>query len=161
MLAQQGMTVDGAVAAEGGAGYGHPGVNGDLFRDLLPRAVRPDDALVVLFGSRNDELVDPVAFAGLTADTLLKARFSAPEAKFLVIGPLWPLVAPPPEVLRARDILQGASGLVGAVFVDPIAEGWFDNRPDLIGGDRIHPTDAGHVYMAEKIAPRIAEQLGA
>ncbi len=160
MLARQGVTVDGSVAAEGAAGYGHPGIHGDLFRDLLPRAVRPDDALVVFFGSRNDQLVDPVAFAGLAADTLLKARFSAPAANFLVIGPLWPLSAPPPEVLRARDILLGASGLVGAVFVDPIAEGWFDNRPDLIGGDRIHPNDAGHVYLAEKIAPRIMELLG-
>lgn len=159
MLAQQGLTVDGAVAAEGAAGYGHRGVNGDLFRDLLPRVVRPDDALVVFFGSRNDELVDPLAFAGLAADTLLAARLSAPAAKFLVIGPLWPVAAPPPEVLRARDILSGAAGLVGAVFVDPIAEGWFDNRPDLIGGDRIHPNDAGHVYLAEKIAPLIYEQL--
>lgn len=159
MLAQQGMAVDGAVAAEGAAGYGHLGVNGDLFRDLLTRVVRPDDALVVFFGSRNDELVDPVTFAGLAADTLLKARFAAPTAKFLVIGPLWPVVAPPPEVLRARDILRGAAGLVGAVFVDPIDEGWFDGRPDLIGSDRIHPNDAGHLYMAEKIAPRIYEQL--
>jgi len=47
----------------------------------------------------------------------------------------------------------------GAAFVDPIAEGWFVGRPDLIGADGVHPTDAGHLYMAERIAPQIYRQL--
>lgn len=159
MLAQQGVVVDGAVAAEGAAGYGHRGVDGDLFRDLLTRVARPDDALIVFFGSRNDETVDPLAFASSAADTLVQARIAAPAARFLVIGPLWPLAAPPPEVLRDRDILRGAAGLIGAEFVDPIYEGWFEGRPDLIGRDGVHPNDAGHVYLAERIAPRILELL--
>jgi lysophospholipase L1-like esterase len=29
----------------------------------------------------------------------------------------------------------------------------------LIGPDGVHPTDAGHAYMAEKIAPLIRSQL--
>ena len=45
------------------------------------------------------------------------------------------------------------------MFVDPIAEGWFVGRPDLIGADGIHPTDAGHAYMAARIAPLIYDQL--
>ena len=47
----------------------------------------------------------------------------------------------------------------GAVFVDPIAEAWFIDRPDLIGPDGIHPTNAGHAYVADKIAPLIAQPL--
>ncbi|MEN0140388.1 MAG: SGNH/GDSL hydrolase family protein, partial [Rhodococcus sp. (in: high G+C Gram-positive bacteria)] len=42
---------------------------------------------------------------------------------------------------------------------DPIAAGWFVDRPDLIGRDGVHPTNAGHVYMADKIAPLIGAQL--
>ena len=45
------------------------------------------------------------------------------------------------------------------MFVDPLAEGWFVGRPDLIGADGVHPNDAGHAYLAEKIAPLIRSQL--
>ena len=31
--------------------------------------------------------------------------------------------------------------------------------PELIGPDGVHPTDAGHAYMANKIAPLIGAQL--
>ena len=48
---------------------------------------------------------------------------------------------------------------MGATWIDPIAERWFVGRPDLIGADGVHPTDAGHAYMADKIAPLIAAQL--
>jgi hypothetical protein len=77
----------------------------------------------------------------------------------LVIGPAWPTADPPATVLRIRDILAFQTGLVGATFVDPIAQGWFVGRPDLIGPDGVHPTDAGHAYLAEQIAPLIGAQL--
>ena len=48
---------------------------------------------------------------------------------------------------------------VGATFVDPLADGWFVGRPELIGADGVHPTDAGQAYMADKIAPLIRAQL--
>jgi phospholipase/lecithinase/hemolysin len=44
-------------------------------------------------------------------------------------------------------------------IVDPLTERWFVGRPDLIGADGVHPTDAGHAYMADKIAPLIRAQL--
>lgn len=159
LLAERGLEVDADVAAEGGAGYGQPGDRGSVFEDLTAHAVRRNDVLVVFFGSRNDQPVDPQKFPELAGDTLLLARFAAPDAKFLVIGPPWPTAAPPPEVLRIRDSLRAQAAAKGAVFIDPIAEGWFVGRPDLIGRDGVHPTDAGHVYMAERIAPLIYRQL--
>ncbi len=51
------------------------------------------------------------------------------------------------------------SELAGATFVDPIAARWFVDRPGLIGADGVHPTDAGHAYMAEKLAPLISAAL--
>jgi lysophospholipase L1-like esterase len=62
-------------------------------------------------------------------------------------------------VLRIRDILAYQAKNVGASFVDPIAQRWFVGRPDLIGKDGVHPTDAGHVYLADKIAPLIGSQM--
>jgi hypothetical protein len=59
MLARQRLAITADVGAEGGAGYGTRGNQGSLFEDLTAATVRPDDALVVFFGSRNDENVDP------------------------------------------------------------------------------------------------------
>jgi hypothetical protein len=158
-LARQGMQITPDVASEGRAGYVVRGDHGSVFGDLTARAVHPDDALVVFFGSRNDEGVDPLQLAGMAHGAFDLARRIAPRAKLLVIGPPWPTADPPFDVLYVRDTLGDQARDVGAVFVDPIGDGWFVGRPDLIGPDGVHPNDAGHAYMAEKIAPLIRAQL--
>lgn len=158
-LARQGTPVTADVQAEGGAGYGTRGVHGSVFEDLTHRAVSPADKLIVYFGSRNDEGVDAARLSILAYGTLQLAHQTAPNAKLLVIGPAWPTANPPAEVLRIRDALNYQAGLANATFIDPIAAGWFVGRPDLIGPDGVHPTDAGHAYMADKIAPLIGAQL--
>jgi lysophospholipase L1-like esterase len=159
LLARQGIPVTADVAAEGGAGYGTRGNHGSVFEDLTADAVGPDDSLVVYFGSRNDQGVDPARLSILAWGTLQLARRTAPSAKFLVIGPPWPTADPPDAVLSIREALKYQAGVAGATFIDPIAAGWFVGRPELIGKDGVHPTDAGHAYMAEKIAPLIGAQL--
>lgn len=159
ILAQQGMAPTADVGAEGGAGYGTRGNRGSLFEDLTAATVKPDDTLVVFYGSRNDQGVDPTQLSILTYGTFLLARRLAPSALFLVIGPPWPTADVPAAVIRIRDTLRYQAELAGATFVDPIAARWFVDRPELIGPDGVHPTDAGHTYMAEKIAPLISAQL--
>jgi hypothetical protein len=159
LLAREGIPVAPDVAAEGGAGYGTRGNHGSVFEDLTAHVVKPDDALVVFFGSRNDQGVDPTQLSVLAYGTFQLARRTAPSAKFLVIGPPWPTADPPDPVLKIRDGLKYQAGVAGATFIDPISQGWFVGRPDLIGKDGVHPTDAGHAYMAEKIAPLIGAQL--
>lgn len=158
-LAARGTYVRADVAAEGGAGYAVRGNGGGLFGDLTARVVQPDDALVVFFGSRNDQDVEPGQLIRLVADTLGLARRTAPSTRMLVIGPPWPTADVPGNVWRIRDILSTEARVVGAEFVDPLAEGWFVGRPELIGPDGVHPTDAGHAYLADKIVPLIAGQL--
>jgi hypothetical protein len=158
-LARRGMPVAADVAAEGRAGYGVRGDQGNLFGDLTPRVVKPDDALVVFYGSRNDQGIDPNVLSGQVFNALSQARGIAPNARLLVIGPPWPTPDVPPAVLQIRDVLSFQSMIAGATFIDPIAAGWFMDRPDLIGPDGVHPTDAGHAYMADKIAPLIGDQL--
>jgi lysophospholipase L1-like esterase len=158
-LAHQGVQLAPDVAAEGRAGYGVRGDHGSLFVDLTNRVVRPDDALVVFFGSRNDQGVDPTALAGMAHDVFALARRLAPSANLLVVGPPWPTPDVPPDVLQIRDVLKSQAQLAGASFFDPIVAGWFAGRPDLIGADGVHPTDAGHAYMAQRLAPLIGSQL--
>jgi lysophospholipase L1-like esterase len=159
LLAREGVPVTADVAAEGGAGYGTRGDHGSVFEDLTADVVKPEDVVVVYFGSRNDQGVDPTQLSILAYGTFQLARRTAPSARFLVIGPPWPTADPPDQVLRIRDALKYQAGVAGATFIDPIAAGWFVGRPDLIGKDGIHPTDAGHAYMAQKIAPLIDAQL--
>lgn len=159
ILGRQGVQVAPDVAAEGRAGYGAIGDHGSIFQDLAARAVHPDDALVVFFGSRNDQGVDPGALGAMARTTFDLTRRTAPGATLLVIGPAWPTADVPPAVLGIRDTLSFQAWSVGAVFIDPIADGWFVGRPELIGADGVHPTDAGHAYMADQIAPLIRAQL--
>lgn len=159
MLGGQGFRVDADVAAEGGAGYAIRGNQGSIFEDLTVRAVKRDDQLVVFFGSRNDQPADQQKFPVLVSEAFQIARRVAPSAKLLVIGPPWPTANPPDAVLAIRDSLRNQARAVGAVFVDPLAEGWFVGRPDLIGADGVHPNDAGHAYLAQQIAPLIRNQL--
>jgi lysophospholipase L1-like esterase len=158
-LARQGLEVGPSVAAEGRAGYVVRGYQGNVFGDLTPRAVTADDVLVVFFGSRNDQGADPLTLAGMAQQSFATARRLAPRAQLLVIGPPWPTADVPPAVLQIRDILSITASMAGATFVDPIAERWFVGQPDLIGADGVHPTDAGHAYMAERIAPLISAAL--
>jgi lysophospholipase L1-like esterase len=158
-LERQGLQVTADVASEGRAGYGVRGDHGSVFADLTRRAVKPEDALVVFFGSRNDQGADLDLLDGMAADAFNLARRAAPSATLLVIGPPWPTADVPESVLRIRDILRMRARAAGAIFVDPLAEHWFVGRPDLIGADGVHPNDAGHAYMADKITPLIRAQL--
>lgn len=159
ILAEQGLSTTADVGAEGGAGYGTRGNRGSIFEDLTAATVKPDDTLVVFYGSRNDQHVDPAQLSVLVYGTFVLARRIAPSAQFLVIGPPWPTADVPAPIVRIRDTLKYQADLAGATFVDPIALRWFVDRPELIGPDGVHPTDAGHTYMAEKIAPLIGAQL--
>lgn len=159
-MQDQNMPIYTTVGAEGASGYTRAGHGGTAFPDEVPKAVKPLDRLVVLFGSINDApLTDVLAPAVQKVFAAVKAM--APDTKILVIGPVWPNTTPRSDVLQVRDILKTQAETSGAAFLDPIAEQWFWDRPDLIGKDGVHPTDAGHVYMADKIAPVIAQQLKA
>ncbi len=159
ILGREGVRINADVAAEGRAGYGVRGDHGSVFADLTNRVVRPDDELVVFFGSRNDQGVDPDVYAEATRSTLASARRTAPAAKLLVIGPPWPTADVPDVVLELRDVLYGEAHAIGASWVDPLAERWFVGHPELIGSDGVHPNDAGHAYLADKIAPLIGTRL--
>ena len=148
------------VGAVGASGYVAPGhKRAGTFLDQVHRTVGTNDQLVVVFGSRNDATVPADQLTPAVHATLAKAKEMAPNAKFLIISPIWPDSHPSDGILQARDILRAEAAAIGATFIDPIAEAWFWDRPDLIGADGKHPTNEGHVYMADRIAPVMAQLL--
>jgi len=158
-LGRQGLGINPAVGSEGGSGYVHRGNHKHrVFADQIREVVRPDDRLVLIFGSPNDSRVAPDELSTGVHHTLGDVRATAPKAKLLIIGPAY--VNPPDSgMLGARDVVKAEAESMGATFIDPFAEQWFIGRSDLIGADRSHPNDAGHVYLADKISPLIAQQL--
>lgn len=155
-LRSEGIQNDVISGAAGAAGYvsrGHD--QKGVFSDQVDRVVGVNDRLVVLFGSRNDELVPAAQLVEAVHKTLSTVQAKAPNAKILVIGPVWVNADPSPGILRNRDILQGAASGIGATFIDPIADRWFVDHPELIGSDGQQPTNEGHVYLADKIAPLV------
>lgn len=157
-LEQQGIHIRPDIGSAGGSGYVNRGPTDKVFADLIPEAVHPDDRLVVVFGSRNDRGIPTDTLATAVRDTLAGVKATAPNAALLVIGPTW-FGDPTPAILEVRDTLRAQAQAVGAVFIDPITDGWFTGQAGLEGADGVHPNDAGHVYLAEKIGPLITQQL--
>lgn len=158
-LAGHDVDLDMRYAPEAGAGYAVRGTYGGVFGDQVSAVVGVDTQLVVFFGSTNDGAAPPAGLNQAVADDLAKAKAYAPHAKLLVIGPTWPTPDPPPEMLRVRDILRDQASAAGALFVDPLAEHWIADAPQVMGGDGVHPTDEGHKYLAERIGPIIENAL--
>jgi lysophospholipase L1-like esterase len=158
-LLETGVTVDLTVSAEGSAGYAHPGRDQNIFSDNAD-VLGVDDDLVIFFGGVNDGDVDPVGLKTAVHTTLAKAKTAAPRAKFIVIGPALPTGDPPDAMITVRDVIRDQANEAGIEFVDPIAEKWLVDAPELIGADGFHPTDRGHRYLAEKIAALVRNAFG-
>lgn len=159
-LRKEGIPVAPVVGALPGSGYVHRGSQGGgVFGEQVPKLVTADTRLVVFFNGVNDvnEAVDEVHAAALS--DFQAAKQIAPQAKLLVIGPAWPNSARPSNLLALRDTIKDAATEAGATWVDPVAEGWFTDTPQLIGEDGVHPTDDGHTYLADRIEPHIREEL--
>lgn len=159
-LRAQGVLVSPIKAAEGGAGYVATSEKGDTFGDIARRVISRDAELVVFFGGANDVAFPPERVGAAVLETFTSVKAGAPIAKLLVIGPVWPGPGPPEAFLDVRNAVREQAQAVGAVFVDPIAEGWLADTPELIGADRFHPTDEGHRYLAARIGPLIRIALG-
>lgn len=161
-LRLRGIDIAVDVGAEGGSGYVQGGAQkGRVFGDQVEEVVKPDDDLVVFFGSVNDRKMSIGQVAYEACETFRNALLAAPHARLLVIGPPWVNDEPPEGLPRIRDVLRERTDTLGGQFLDPLEQRWFNDKPELIGEDGMHPTNAGHEFMAERIAPYLEEELGA
>lgn len=154
------LTMDGkaSLANQGIGGTGYA-TDGNSFGSRVKPYVGPNTDLVVFFGSRNDLGSEPGAVGAAARSAYAAVKADAPEAKLLVVGPPWVDRDVPANLYAIRDAIRIEAEAVGAVFVDPITEGWFFNNPEMIGSDDVHPTDAGHAYIADRIGPLIKQAL--
>jgi lysophospholipase L1-like esterase len=135
-----------------GTGFLNPGWTGQPIGSLVGRVVarRPD--VVVIAAGHNDSRWS-ASSTGAAADRVIDRLHRAlPDARLVVIGPIWADGSPPLRCLALRDHLRQTAGAVGAVFIDPIGERWFaGSRHALIRADGIHPGNAGHRWIAARV----------
>lgn len=147
------------ISGEGGSGYVARGLDGTIFPEEAQAHTHPDSEVVIVFGGRNDM---GLYVGDAASETYSAIRTIAPKAELIVIGPTWVNDAVPQELELVRDQIRAAAAEAQATFVDPLAERWFFG-PDssLIASDGVHPTDAGHAYLASKIGPILEGSLRA
>lgn len=152
--------IDMNVIAVPGGGYITRGPDNVTFAEAAATKLRSTADLVLVFGSRNDGKQDPGTMAAAATDLYAKIRERAPHAKLIVVGPAWVNERVPDSISTNTQAMAGAASTAGAAFVNPLSEGWFFGADaKLIGGDGVHPTDAGHQYMAEKMFAVISKTL--
>lgn len=142
-------TVNLAVA---GTGFLNAGWTDQPIRALIAKAAKADPDVIVLAGGHNDSRWSAAETARAADDVIDRLRAAAPDALLVIVAPIWQDGSPPQRCLALRDHLNARAAEVGAVFVDPLADGWFGGaRHRLIGRDGIHPTDAGHRFIADQV----------
>ncbi len=138
--------------AVAGTGFLNPGWTNQPVGARVTAAIRQKPDVVFIAAGHNDSRWT-VAATERAADTVIARLHRAlPSAVLVIVAPIWPSGSPPARCLALRGHLRRAAASIGAIFIDPLAEGWFAGGAHrFIGPDAIHPTDAGHRYIAKRV----------
>ncbi|MCQ9163399.1 SGNH/GDSL hydrolase family protein [Arthrobacter sp. STN4] len=143
-----------------GSGYVTVGDNNSTFGAQVQQAVTADTQLVVFFGSENDMGHSKAGIAAAASAAYAAVKAKSPHAVELVVGPPTYTSAPEAARLDVRDALEQAASDSGALFVDPIQQGWFIGKvAELVGPDGDHPTAAGQRYLQAQLEKLIKEAV--
>lgn len=135
----------------GGTGYSVP-PGGDTYdrRVALAAATRP--GVLVLQGSLNEQHSTPAALAVAADRTFAHVRTLAdPATRILVVGASYDPGTPDATIDWVNRAVRAAAQRHGLPFVDPSR--WIDPHDSSLWYDPLHPDDAGHRLMADRLAP--------
>ncbi|WP_146363578.1 SGNH/GDSL hydrolase family protein [Arthrobacter yangruifuii] len=156
----RGDTVELNVMAQPGSGYIARGNAGLHFREIVTLRLREDADVVLVFGSRNDGVQTDDAMYTAAKSLYADIRDRAPSARIIAVGPAWGEESAPDFIRANNEAMARAASEEDVRYVDAIAAGWFaGDSTGLISEDGIHPTDAGHDYLAGKIFPLLADAM--
>jgi lysophospholipase L1-like esterase len=143
--------------AQPGSGYIARGVTGLVFSEAATQRLSPDADVVLVFGSRNDGRQSDAAMYEAAHTLYTDLGTIAPKAEIIVVGPVWVDENVPDFISANNQAMARAAADAKVRYVDAVADGWFTGTDGtLIGQDGVHPTDAGHAYLADKIYPLLA-----
>ncbi|WP_261165886.1 SGNH/GDSL hydrolase family protein [Microbacterium sp. Marseille-Q6965] len=151
------MVIDG----EPGSGYLKKGWYGTTFGEriaALDPALDPD--VVVVQGSINDRRLPATGYREAASDAWDALAATYPEARIVVLGPAPQVLPVEPATARIDRDLADLAAQRGWPYVSPIGENWItdENYLEVIDTSERganHPSDAGHAYLAEKVAAAV------
>lgn len=144
--------------AADGTGYAKSSGSDGPYSSRLDAVVAAHPQVVIVSGGRNDVSDDPG-----TADDAAKALFKdlhqrLPDAKIIVIAPMWGDSGDPPELLAFAAKIKSAVLAVGGsyvVFRDPLY-----GHPSWMA-DAADPNDQGYAALASALVSRLGPLLRA
>jgi lysophospholipase L1-like esterase len=136
------------------AGYGRP------YAERIDLAVATAPDVIVVQGSINEAPTPPDVLALTATQTLTRLRAEAgPETDVLVVGASYTPGLPAATVDAINGAIAAAAGTAGLRFVNPAAELWVDPADPAVWADAVHPNDAGHALIADRMELLLAEVL--
>lgn len=160
--------IEGETIVDGvsGSGYQRPGYAGPAFGEriaALDPELNPD--LIVIQGSINDRRQDAASYPAAVNAAWDALRATYPDAPIVVLGPAPHELPVGASTARIDRDLARLAGARGWWYISPVKDEWItpDNYLDLIdvGAGRMHPSDAGHRYLAERVADALERFAGA
>jgi lysophospholipase L1-like esterase len=140
-----------------GTGFLNPGWTNQPLGSRVASTIRLKPDIVFIASGHNDSRWSASATADAADSAIRRLRRALPNAVIVIVAPIWQNGSPPQRALILRDRLRTRAAAIGALFIDPLAGRWFaGSRRQLVGPDRLHPTDAGHRFMAGRVLAAVA-----
>jgi lysophospholipase L1-like esterase len=140
-----------------GTGFLNPGWTSQPVSSRVATTIRLRPDIVFVASGHNDSRWSAFATADAADAAIRRLRRALPKAVIVIVGPIWQNGSPPQRCLILRDRLRARAAAIGAIFIDPLADRWFaGSGGQLVGPDRLHPTDAGHRFMARRVLAALA-----
>jgi lysophospholipase L1-like esterase len=148
-----------AVSAESGAGYLAPGVTrrgpfGPLVARLDLRRLHP--RVLLIQGGHNDIGRPPDQLADAVRAVIAQARAESPGTRICVVTVFATGENPSSQAVATNDVIVANARRADprVVVFDPLTERWqFPRSPD-----KLHPTAAGHEWIAAHVAAGLRAQ---
>lgn len=145
------------LSAQPGTGYTKDYASGFAYTARVDQVIALKPSILIVEGSRND--TDPTATKQAVTEVLGRLRDALPQAKILVIGPLY-LDRTDGRTTPINDAVKTVASRLGLTYVDTIKARWFTGSArSMIASDGIHPTDQGHRYLASLVLPLVSRML--
>lgn len=171
----------------GGTGYITPG-SFAVFQDRLAGDVYPyKPGKLFVWGGYNDNTGSQSAISAAASTLYSSIKTNLPDTQVFVLGCWAPTGSPAGSIVNTDATLRAAALVAGFPFISPLTGAIYDSLGNLvathgafitgtgksgavkgdgnadlyIGADGVHPTDAGHVYLARRISAAVRELLPA
>jgi hypothetical protein len=159
----------------GGTGYITPGSYATFGDRVQADVVAWAPDRLVIWGGYNDNGGNQTTIGTAAASLFSAVKTGLPACQVLVIGCWAPTGSPGASIVNTDTTLRTAAAGAGYPFVSPVTGSVYDatgtllttqgawitagNAASYVGGDAVHPTDAGHVYLARRIVAAWREVL--